>query len=205
MLQQSDEWFQQRLGKATASRFSDVLAMLRSGGEAANRKNYRAQLVIERLTGEVQETYQNGAMQWGSQTEPLAKLAYQLATNVSVEEVGFIKHEELEAGASPDGFIGDNGLVEIKCPNTATFIDYLKAGIVPKEYIPQIQGQLWITGREWCEFVAYDPRMPEGIQLFIKRMERNEDYIKVLEQKVREFLAEVDAEVEFLQNYKGGN
>lgn len=201
MEQRSPEWFEARLGKVTASRFGDVLAVLKSGGEAANRKNYRAQIVLELLTGASQESYQNASMQWGTDTEPLARLAYSLQTGNHVQEVGFIEHNKLAAGASPDGCIDDLGLVEIKCPNTATHMATLKENKVPVEYMPQIQGQLWITDREWCDFVSYDPRMPEGAQLFIQPVLRDHTYILNLEANVVQFLAEVEEDVNYFSNY----
>lgn len=201
-LQRTEKWYQDRLGKATSSCFADVMAVLKSGGEAATRRNYRAQLVVERLTGVVQEMYQSKPMEWGNETEPLAAVAYTLATGNDVEETEFIAHKKLEAGASPDRLVGKDGLVEIKCPNTATHIDTLKADKAPSQYITQMQGQMWITGRLWCDFVSFDPRMPEGSQLFIKRVMRDDEFIAKLEAGVVKFLEEVDAEVEFVKAYK---
>jgi len=200
--QRTEKWFKDRLGKATSSCFADVMAVLKSGGEAATRRNYRAQLVVERLTGVVQEMYQNGAMQWGTDTEPLAAVAYSMATGQDVEETEFVAHKTLQAGASPDRLVGKDGLVEIKCPNTATHIDTLKAGKAPSQYITQMQGQMWITGRLWCDFVSFDPRMPEGSQLFISRVMRDDEFIKKLEAGVIQFLKEVDEEVKFVKAYK---
>jgi len=197
--QRSEDWFRARCGKATASRFNDVMATLKSGGEAATRKNYRTQLVIERLTGIPTETYTNGAMQWGVEFEPLAATMYEAETGNVIEEVGFEEHFELEAGASPDGLIGEDGLIEIKCPNSATHIEYLKGKSLPKEYKAQVQGQLWITDRKWCDFVSYDPRMPANLQLFIVRVERDEEYIDELYREVVKFLKEVYEEVEELK------
>lgn len=187
------EWLQERCGLATASRFKDVLATVRSG-EAAGRRNYRAQLVVERLTGQPQETYQNAAMAWGTEHEPYARIAYEAHTGLIVQEVGFIKHPTLMAGCSPDGLVEDNGLVEIKAPyQSAVHIDALLGGIVPPEHIPQIMGQLWLTGREYCDFVSYDSRLPERLQLFVYRVHRDEKYIFNLEGEVIKFLKEVDA------------
>jgi predicted phage-related endonuclease len=199
-LQRTDEWYQQRLGKATASRFNDVMTVIRSG-EAAARRNYRAELVAERLTGTSMDNYVSKEMQWGIDTEPLARLRYTLDTGNLIEECGFYAHAKLEAGASPDGLLEDNGLVEIKCPNTATHIESLKTQAVPRMYLPQIQGQLWITGRKYADYISFDPRLPENAALFISRVERDEPYIKQLEGAVIEFLAEVDKEVEFVKAY----
>ena len=199
--QRSDEWFKARLGKATGSRFGDIIAKTRSG-YAASRKNYRAELVSEILTGRPTETFTSAAMQWGVDNEPVARLQYELSTGNEVEETGFWLHDTLQAGASPDGFIGSDGLIEIKCPNTATHLDTLVLKKVPKQYIAQIQGQMWITGRKWCDFVSYDPRLPENAQLFITRVERDELFIKELEEEITDFTQEVRDLVEFVQNYK---
>jgi len=164
MEQGSIEWFQERAGKATASRFKDIIATIKSG-EAAVRRNYKAQLVVERLTGVAQETYTNAAMQYGTETEPLARIAYEFRTDNKVSEVGFIQHKELLAGCSPDGLIGTDGGVEIKCPfQSAVHIETLLNGM-PKEHMAQIQGTLWITGRSWWDFVSFDPRLPAHLQL----------------------------------------
>lgn len=199
--QGTDAWYEARLGKATASRFKDVLAKLGTGKESAHRKNYRAQLVVERLTGRRAERFTSAAMAWGTETEDLARLSYTLATTNLVEEVGFIQHATLAAGASPDGLIGLDGCIEIKCRLTANHIDTLKAGHMPPEHMAQVQGQLWLTGRKWCDFVSFDPTLPENAQLFIERIERDEEYIANLEAEVTAFLTEVDQDVEFLRNY----
>lgn len=199
MLQRSPEWYEARLGKATASRFADILAKTRTG-EGAGRKNYRAELVIERLTGLPTDTYTNGYMQWGTDYEDMAVLEYELSTGNNTDECGFIDHANLKAGASPDRLVGSDGLLEAKAPNSATHIETLKFGVVPGKYIPQIQGQLWITGRKWCDFVSYDPRMPSGLRLFIKRVERDDEYVALLETEVTKFLDEVKEEVEILTN-----
>lgn len=195
-IQGSDEWFAERCGYATASRFKDVLAKIKTG-EAADRKNYRAQLVCERLTGKPASSYSNAAMEWGTQTEPLARMAYEAFTGFLVVEVGFRKHETLMAGASPDGEIEEHGLLEIKCPNTATHIECLLNGL-PAGHMPQIQGQLWITGRQWADFVSFDPRLPEKLQMHVQRVPRDDIYIKQLEQQVIGFLQEVETTVKRL-------
>lgn len=196
MDQRTAEWFAARCGCVTASRYADVLAKTRSG-EAASRRNYRAQLVCERLTGVPADTYTNTAMQWGTEQEPHAKAAYEARTGELIEEVGFLHHPEIMAGASPDGLVGANGLIETKCPNTATHIETLLKGM-SADHQPQIQGQLWITGRDWCDFVSYDPRMPEHLRLYIQRIERNDEFIANLEAEIRRFIAEVDEMVEQL-------
>lgn len=201
--QGSAEWFAERLGCVTASRVADVIATTKSG-PSASRQNYLAQLVAERLTGTVEPTYTNGAMQWGTDTEPLARAAYEIETDTMVEQVGFVKHPEiLQSGASPDGFVGEHGLVEIKCPNTATHIDYILTGKVPAKYKPQMAWQIACTGRMWCDFVSYDPRMPTDLQLFIVRFNPDMGDIVELEDKVRDFLKDVDVTVRRLERRRG--
>ena len=199
--QRSPEWFAERLGKATASRFGDIMAKTRTG-EAAARRNYRAQLVAERLTGEREEMRTSSSMQWGVDTEATARLEYELQTGYTVLECGMFNHETLNAGASPDGLVETDGLLEIKCPNTATHIETLKRKTVPYQYFWQVIGQLWLTGREWCDFVSYDPRLPDNAQMIIIRVERDEEYIKQLEDEVTKFLAEVDEEEQFIKEYQ---
>lgn len=200
--QREEDWFEARLGLATSSKFNDIMAVGRSGAELASRKNYRAQLVSERLTGEKAENRTNAAMDWGTEFEDTARLRYELKTGNEVVESGFYKHDKLDAGASPDGFIGEDGLVEIKCPNSATHIETLRRKTVPKQYFWQVQGQMWVTGRKWCDFVSFDPRLPENAQLFITRVERDDESIKELEAEVTTFLREVAAEVKFVESYE---
>ena len=190
MIQGSPEWFAARCGRATASRFADVLAKIKSG-EAAGRRNYKAQLVAERLTGVPAESYTNAAMTWGTDNEPFARAAYEAQTGNLVEQIAFIPHAELMAGASPDGLIDADGGIEIKCPNTATHIDALLKGM-PADHIPQIQGCMWLSGRQWWDFVSFDPRMPERLQLYVQRVPRDEAYITQLAAEVIVFLKEVD-------------
>lgn len=195
MDQRSDEWYQARLGKATGSKFHDVCSFTRSG-ESASRRNYRYQLIAERLTGVVQPTYTSSAMQWGIDNEPVARLAYEMKTGYTVQEAGFLVSEILpDAGISPDGLIGQDGGVEIKCPEIATHIETLTKNRIPEQYIEQIDGAMWVTGRKWWDFVSYDPRLPEDLQLVIIRRERNENAIQELESNLREFLNEVDIEL----------
>lgn len=203
--QRTSTWFAVRWGVATASRFADIIAVGAKGQPLASRVNYLSELVTERLTPPPTEDdgYKNSAMAWGIDNEELARLAYELRTDNTVEDAFFEKHKKLQAGASPDGYVGEVGLIEIKCPNTATHIATLKAGKVPSQYVPQIQGQLWITGRNWCDFISYDPRLPDNAQMFIKRVERDDEFIKKLETSVSDFLKEVDTEVSYIKNYKG--
>lgn len=202
MEQRTNEWKECRIGKVTASRVSDVVAKTKSG-YSASRDNYMAQLVCERLTGKPAESYSNAAMQWGTETEPLARAAYETKMDVLVDEIGFIDHPTIvNSGASPDGLVGDDGLIEIKCPNTATHIDTLLTQTVPKKYADQIFWQMACTGRQWCDFVSYDPRLPADLQLFIKRIPRDDQYIQHLEAEVIEFLTETAHKVAQLLNLK---
>jgi putative phage-type endonuclease len=160
-----------------------------------------AQLVVERMTNKVAESYSNSAMEWGTEQEPLARAAYEAHSSVLVDEVGMIDHPSVEmSGASPDGLVGADGLVEIKCPTTATHIDTLMGEEAPKKYYDQMQWQMACIGRKWCDFVSYDPRMPEGLQLFVKRVERDDEYIAMLEGEVATFLKEVSDKVEKLKS-----
>ena len=203
MEQRTDEWFNARLGKVTASRVTDVVARTKTG-YAASRENYMAQLIVERMTGQAEKSFTNSAMQWGTDTEPLARAAYEAERQVMVDEEGFVEHPEIaNAGASPDGLGGKDGLVEIKCPNTATHIDTLLSQTVPKKYLDQMMWQMICTGREWCDFVSYDPRMPEHLQLFIKRIPFDAEYANTLNTEVSKFLEEVDSTIDKLNNLKG--
>jgi putative phage-type endonuclease len=196
MEQRSPEWIAARLGSVTASRVSDALA----GPDTAARRNYLIQLVTERLTGQQQESYTNAAMQWGTETEPLARAMYQatLTGDSFVEEAPFVKHPTIEwFGASPDGFVSD-GLVEIKCPNSTTHIDYVIEGKVPTKYKKQILAQLACTNRKWCDFVSFDPRVPDHLQLFVVRFEPKQEEIEKLEEGVKKFLDEVNKAMEAL-------
>ena len=197
--QGSADWFALRCGKVTASRVADIVAKTKTG-PAASRANYLAQLVAERLTGNVAESYSNDAMKWGTEKEPEARAAYEFFERSVVMPVGFVQHPSIEmSGASPDGLIGDVGLVEIKCPNTATHIETLLGRAVPGKYVTQIQWQLACTGRAWCDFVSFDPRMPEDMKLFTKRVARDDKVIAELEDAVRLFLAEVSDTVSRLE------
>lgn len=201
--QNTDEWLEARIGRATASKFSDIMANGRGGAESVGAKNYRAQLVAERLSGNREETYKSSSMLWGTETEPTARLQYELRSGNDAEESGIFLHDTLLAGASPDGLIGDDGLLEIKCPNTATHIETLRKQQVPPVYYWQVMGQLWITGREWCDFVSFDPRLPANAQYFCTRVFRDEEKIAELADKVAEFLNSVELEINFVKNYKG--
>lgn len=199
IIQGTPEWFAVRVGKVTASRVADVVAKTKTGW-GASRANYMAELIAERLTGEVAPSFTNAAMQWGTEMEPLARDAYEFRTDATVETVGFVAHPSiLMSGASPDGLVGSDGLVEIKCPNTATHIDTLMGDSIASKYETQMQWQMACTGRKWCDFVSFDPRMPESMRLFIRRVNRDDKRISELESLVCDFLDEVTAKVQQLR------
>jgi len=202
MEQRTEEWFAARIGKVTASRVADVIAKTKSG-YSASRDNYMAQLICERLTGQQGESFTNAAMTWGTETEPLARSAFEAYADVMVEEVGFVPHPTIEmSGASPDGLVGLFGMLEIKCPNTATHIDTLLTQTVPGKYITQMQWQMACCERQWCQFVSFDPRLPQDLQLFVKRVEFNQTYVAMLEEEVISFLEELEIKVAKLTNLK---
>lgn len=188
IVQGTPEWMALRLGKLTASRMVDVLA----AKTTAARRNYIAQLVAERLTGTVGESFSSAAMAWGVENEMFARAEYEILTDSSVDQVAFIDHPAIEwCGASPDGMLGTDGLIEIKCPNTATHIEYLLGQKPPAKYIPQMALQLACTGRQWCDFVSYDPRLPEDHRLFVVRYTPDPAYMETIDKEARTFLAEV--------------
>ena len=190
--QGSIEWHLSRLGKVTASRVSDVLSKGKSG-ESASRKNYRTELVVQRLTGVPGDSFTNAAMEWGTATEPQARVAYEAEMGRFVTEVAFIDHPTIaNFGCSPDGLVAEDGLLEIKCPNSSTHIEYLTDDKPPSKYVAQMQCQMAVTGRQWCDFVSFDPRLPNDLQFFVVRLERDEEYIKAMEAEVQKFLSEVD-------------
>lgn len=203
IIQGSDEWKSLRLGKVTASRVADVVAKTKSG-YSASRANYAAQLIAERLTGTPAESYTNAAMQHGTETEPEARAAYEFYQGVTVREVAFVPHPKIDqAGCSPDGLVDDGGLVEIKCPNTATHLETLLGQVIPSKYDTQMQFQMACTGRTWCDFVSYDPRMPENMRLFIKRVARDDKRIAELESEIAAFLLEMAVKLSQLNSLYG--
>jgi len=198
MEQGSPEWHQVRLGKVTASRVADLIAKTKTG-YSSSRANYAAELICERLTGECQPFYMNAAMQWGTDKEPEARAAYAFRHDADVTQVAFVDHPTIPmTGASPDGLVGDDGMVEIKCPLTATHLETLASGKPAGKYITQMQWQMSCTGRKWCDFVSYDPRLPEALRLFVTRIERDDAVIADLEREVSTFLADLDARIEDL-------
>jgi putative phage-type endonuclease len=191
--QGSAEWLAMRVGIVTGSRMADVMAKLkRKDGEAQCRQDYKAELVCEMLTGRAAEHYVSKEMEWGLENEIFARNAYEVEVG-SVEQVGFALHPRItKFGASPDGLTGTDGLVEFKCPNTTTHIDYVTAGVVPAECQWQMLAEMACSERQWCDFVSYDPRLPKKLQLFVRRLERDNSRVAEMEAEVEKFLAEAD-------------
>ena len=193
--QGTPEWQALRIGKLTASRVADMLATVKTG-ESMSRKNLRADLIAERLTGNKNDSYTNSAMSWGVETEPQARVAYEVFSDTLVDQIAFVDHPTIaNFGCSPDGFVGDDGLIEIKCPNTSTHLEYIETRKPPSKYMTQMMSQMSVTGRKWCDFVSFDPRLPDGLKLLVVRIERDEDAIAKLEAEAIKFLAEVDAKI----------
>jgi putative phage-type endonuclease len=197
--QGTPEWFQMRLGKVTASRVADILAKTKTG-PSASRQNYLIELALQRTTGIIQESYSNAAMEWGTQTEPQARVAYEVRTNNFVDQLAFVDHPSIAwFGCSPDGLVSDRGLVEIKCPNSPTHWEYFKAKKAPNKYVIQMQAQMAVTGRDWCDFVSFDPRMPDRSQLLIAQVSRDSEFILFMEAEIKQFLSEVEVEVNLMK------
>lgn len=208
--QRTDEWYAARLGRVTGSRMKDVIAWSSRRSkdgtypELKARADYRKELVTERLIGDLgrKEVYVTPEMQWGQMNEDLARTTYQLRTGNKVSQEGFCQHEELMAGVSTDGFVNQEGNLEIKCLAPYNHLyEIVKEGKLPEVFKPQVSMQLWITERAWCDFIGYDSRMPVGIDLFYVRVKRDEEYIAYLEAQTRQFLSEVDRDVEFFMRY----
>lgn len=200
--QGSPEWFAQRLGKVTASRIADVMAKTKSG-YSASRKNYMAQLIVERMTGQPQESYTNSAMQWGIDHEAEARSMYEFMSGNVVTPAEFVPHQLiLDSGASPDGYVGEDGLAEIKCPNTATHIETLLSGRVDDKYILQMQWQMECCDRAWCDFVSYDPRMPPELQLFVERVNLDDVRLHGIRGEVIGFIEEMIETISKLNSLK---
>lgn len=192
-------WFADRAGRATASRFADVMARIKTG-ESAARRNYRTDLVVERLTGKPLESFTTAAMRQGTEREPDARMAYMIRTGNVVEQVGLCLHDRLECGSSPDGLIELDGGLEIKCPERSAHLVYIQAPNEPPEYRWQIQGAMWITERAWWDFVSYNPDFPERLQLIIRRVKRDDKAIAELSAEVQKFMDEVLEETEHVRN-----
>lgn len=194
--QGTDEWFAVRLGKVTASKIADVTAKGRSGAPSKTRATYMGQLIAERLTGNHADSFTSTAMEWGTETEDEARAAYSFYRNVKIEEVGFVDHGKIEmSGASPDGLVALDGLVEFKCPNTATHIDTMLGKSIAGNYFKQMQWQMACTDREWCDFVSYDPRMPEHLRLHVTRVERDVALIGEIGTAVMDFIDEMEGKI----------
>jgi len=199
IIQRSPEWYAERCGSLGASQLADALAKTKSGW-GASRANLRAKLVVERLTGQQEEGFvRSAAMQWGVDKEEEARIAYSFVTGRDVVEVGLYKHPTIIGShASPDGLVDEDGCIEIKCPNSATHIETLKSNLIAHRYLLQMQWQMACANRKWCDFVSFDPRMPDHLMLYIQRVQRDDDMLKILESEVSEFLAEVDEDVKAL-------
>ncbi|MGC0155551.1 lambda exonuclease family protein [Chromobacterium vaccinii] len=202
MEQRSEEWFAARLGKVTGSRVSDIMARTKSG-PAASRQNYMAELICQRLTGKMEERFTTAAMQRGVDIEPKARAIYMLETGEIVAETGLVIHRDIpDFGASPDGLVGLDGLIEIKCPNTWTHIETLRSGKPKKEYFIQMQAQMACTSRQWCDFISYDDRLPEDMAYFCKRITRDDDFIAEMLGEVNAFLSELEGTIQELTHGK---
>jgi putative phage-type endonuclease len=197
--QGTPEWHELRRGKVTASRVADILARTKTG-PSASRQNYLIELALQRVTKTIEESYTNAAMEWGTQTEPQARVAYEVKTGNFVDQVAFIDHPTITGfGCSPDGIVDLDGLIEIKCPNSATHWSYIKANEPPNKYFIQMQAQMAVTGAKWCDFVSFDPRMPERSQLLVVRVMRDPEYILYMEAEIVQFLKEVEKEVQLME------
>lgn len=205
ILQGTDDWKLQRAGKVTASRVGEVMVRTKTGAYGAGRKNYMADLVIERLTGLPKpKGFESPEMRWGTEQEPFAKNAYAFRTGVDILPAGFVDHPKIKmTGASPDGYIDDNGLVEFKCPNTATHLETLLGAEIDRAYMLQMQWQMECTGRTFCDWVSFDPRLPETMSLFIRRVRRDDKLIAEIKSEVGSFLQELDDTVARLKERYG--
>jgi len=187
-VQGSEEWFAARLNKVTASHFADVMAKGRGGASSKTREQYMMKLLAERVSGRREESYQNKWMEEGAEKEPDARDWYEWLYN-EVEQVGFVEMTD-DVGCSPDGLVGDDGMLEIKCPKLTTHLDYILKGVLPSTYKPQVQGQLWVCERQWCDFASYHPDYDEH-PLFVVRVERDDTYISLLSAAVATFLTDL--------------
>lgn len=187
------QWLEARRGKITASRIAEVMDFLKKGGEGASRRNYRTELLAERLSGRGEDHYVSPEMEWGTEFEPQARAAYEIANDVMVDRVGFVLHPVFDfAGSSPDGLVGNDGYVEFKCPKTTTHLKWMQAGGVPEEHQEQCLFNMRCEERAWADFVSYDPRLPEGLRIFVARMDRDEERIVRIDEEVQRFQNEVE-------------
>jgi putative phage-type endonuclease len=200
--QQTPEWLAMRVGCVTGSRVADVMDRLKGGGQSQKRKNYKAEIVCEILTGRAAEHYVTPAMEWGIENEPIARAAYGIEV-AEVETVGFALHPTIERfGASPDGLVGADGLVEFKCPQTSTHLETIMAGVIPPQYEWQMFAEMVCADRQFCDFVSYDPRLPKGLQMFIRRLQRDDARIAEMEAEIRKFLDEVALQLNSISGAK---
>ncbi len=199
--QGTPEWLELRRGKVTASRIVDVMSKVKTG-ESAGRRNYRTELALQRITGQVSESFKSAAMEHGNEWEPVARALYEAEHDQSVDQVTFVDHPWLAmAGASPDGLIGDDGCIECKCPNSATDLETLFTRKIPRDYMLQMQWVMECAERKWCDFISYDPRMPEHLRLIVIRVDRDEELIKETRAEVTKLLDEVDELVAKIKEY----
>jgi len=202
MIQGSEEWHEARRGKATASNIIKIVPG--RSGYKAERANYMSEIICEILTGQTAEGYVSPAMIWGTEHEPTARTTYEIKTGNLVDEVGFVDHPEIVGlGGSPDGLVGLDGMVEIKCPNTATHIDTIMTGKIKPDYLYQIHTCLMCTGRNWCDFVSYDPRLPAPQDLYIKRVYADPMMFATIKVEVQKFLAEMNLKLQAVRSYEG--
>jgi putative phage-type endonuclease len=203
--QGSEAWKLLRLGKVSASRMADLLAKTKSGA-SASRAKYMAQLLCERMTGQPTEFFTTAAMQRGTEIEPVARAAYEAENLTSVEQVAWVEHPTIPmAGCSPDGFVGEHGLIEIKCKEIHNHLDSILNDKIYPDHQAQMMWQMACTGRQWCDYVCFDDRAPEGLQLFVKRLHRDEEKIKQMEDEVRTFLKDLESMIQKLNEIKEKN
>jgi putative phage-type endonuclease len=203
--QGSEAWKELRLGKVSASRMADLLAKTKSGA-SASRAKYMAQLLCERMTGQPTEFFTTAAMQRGTEIEPVARAVYEAENLTSVEQVAWVEHPTIPmAGCSPDGFVGEHGLIEIKCKEIHNHLDSILNDKIDPDHQAQMMWQMACTGRQWCDYVCFDDRAPEGLQLFVKRLERNDELIQKMEDEVRTFLKDLESMIQKLNEIKEKN
>lgn len=195
--QGTTEWKASRVGKVTASRVADLIAKTKKGTWSASRENYMIELIAERLTGRPTDFYISPEMRWGTETEPEARRSYEFYHDVQIELVGFVDHPAIpHSGASPDGLVGEHGMVEFKCPTTTTHVNTIESDAIPEDHVTQMLWQMACKGRQWCDFVSYDPRLPEAMRMFVRRLYRDEARISELTKMVTDFLAEIDERID---------
>ena len=204
--QRTPEWYEKRRGKVTASKIKVIVLRQKNGSFYASREAYKNQIICEILTGSVAQSFTTPAMQHGIDTEDMAFDDYAKTIWSEVTKADFVEHPTIpRSGASPDGYVGSDGLIEIKCPNSTTHIETLRRGTYDDEYLPQMQWQMACTGRQWCDFVSYDPRLPEDYRLFVDRVQRDDLWISQANEMVVQFLKEVDEEIAKLQERVKGD